>query len=503
MCDALRALYDTPKCDDAMFINTGVGMTQGTEPGRQPYYFDPVMKGALLGTGAAPCPTKDDVGDLGMPLTEAQLNAIRSSWETPITLIQGPPGTGKTHTAVALVKHWVVNKITARGEGKVLVVADSNAAADNIRGLMVKAGIECYRVGRAQETDGGTREVSDDVLRKLEGTRAVRDYRRAVILGDIHKLPYFRQRIDKAAVDEYQVLVATCIGSGHQLLDSVDFESVIIDECTQATEPASLVPLARGAKRCVLLGDHKQLPATVHCNTAKSGGLGISLFERLAMSGTPVHLLDIQRRMHPSIAEFSNHHFYDNRIKHEVSDRPLIPGLRWPNPQIRVALVDTSQLIAGESKVGTSLMNREEARLLLDALYDAVANGTPPGQIGLVVPYNAQKSHVIAALKEDTRFSPEQRAAVQINTVDGFQGHEKELIFFSAVRSNVSGQVGFIADPRRMNVMLTRARRGLVVFCDVNTMTASGGHWRSWVEWIERKGGIITAADWRRGSRGE
>lgn len=250
-------------------------------------------------------------------------------------------------------------------------------------------------------------------------------------------------------------------------------------------------------------GDHKQLPATVHCNTAKSGGLGISLFERLATSGTPVHLLDIQRRMHPSIAEFSNHHFYDNRIKHEVSERPLIPGLRWPNPQIRVALVDTSQLIAGETKVGTSLMNREEARLLLDALYDAVANGTPPGQIGLVVPYNAQKSHVIAALKEDTRFSPEQRAAVQINTVDGFQGHEKELIFFSAVRSNASGQVGFIADPRRMNVMLTRARRGLVVFCDVNTMTASGGHWRSWVEWIERKGGIITAADWRRGSRGE
>ncbi|KAF4670152.1 hypothetical protein FOZ61_001580 [Perkinsus olseni] len=499
MCDALRALYDTPKCDDAMFVNTGVGIAQGTEPGRQPYYFDPAMKDALLGTGAAGSPAMDDVVDLDMPLTDAQLNAIRASWATAITLIQGPPGTGKTHTAVALVKHWVSNKITANGEGKVLVVADSNAAADNIRALMVKAGIECYRVGRAQETEGGTREVADDVLRKLEGTRAVRDYRRALILGDIHKLPYFRQRIDKAAVDEYQVLVATCIGSGHQLLDSVDFESVVIDECTQATEPASLVPLARGAKRCVLLGDHKQLPATVHCNTAKSGGLGISLFERLVSEGAPVHLLDIQRRMHPSIAEFSNSHFYDNRIKHEVSERPLIPGLRWPNPEIRVALVDTSDLGVGETKVGTSLMNREEAQLLLDALYDAVTHGTPPSQIGLVVPYNAQKAHVLTALREDSRFSAEERAAVQVNTVDGFQGHEKELIFFSAVRSNALGQVGFTADPRRMNVMLTRARRGLVVFCDVRTMTATGGHWRRWVEWIQQKDGIISAADWRRG----
>ncbi|KAF4665223.1 hypothetical protein FOL47_004703 [Perkinsus chesapeaki] len=498
MCDALRALYDTPKCDDAMFVNTGVGIAQGTEPGRQPYYFDPAMKAALLGSGAVEPQSLDDgPTDLGMPLTDAQLTAIRGAWNTPVTLIQGPPGTGKTYTAVALVKHWVANKIKANGEGKILVVADSNAAADNIRALMVKAGIECYRVGRAQETDGGTREVGDDVLRKLEGTRAVRDYRRALILGDVHKLPYFRQRIDKAAVEEYQVLVATCIGSGHQLLDSVDFESVVIDECTQATEPASLVPLARGAKRCVLLGDHKQLPAAVHCNAAKSGGLGISLFERLATRGTEVHLLDVQRRMHPSIAEFSNKHFYENKIKHEVSDRPLIPGLHWPNPEIRVALVDTSELSAEETKVGTSLMNREEARLLLDALHSAVSHGTMPHHIGLVVPYNAQKSYVLSALRDDARFTPEQRAAVQINTVDGFQGHEKELIFFSAVRSNEAGQVGFTADPRRMNVMLTRARRGLVVFCDVNTMTASGGHWANWVDWVQQKGGLVSASDWK------
>ncbi|EER06512.1 conserved hypothetical protein, partial [Perkinsus marinus ATCC 50983] len=329
----------------------------------------------------------------------------------------------------------------------------------------------------------------------------VKEYKRAVELDQFRRLPGLRAQMDKIAVNRFPVLVATCIGSGHQMLDGLTFDSVVIDECTQATEPATLVPLARGAKRCVLLGDHKQLSATICSTAASDRGLGKSLFERVLESGGRLHLLDVQRRMHPSIAEFSNINFYEGRLHSEVGERAKIPGLYWPASGVQVCLVNIDALSGGETRVGTSFSNRAEAKAVIDAMVVAVEAGMEPGDIGIVVPYSGQKTQIERMLESDYRLPRESVGRISINTVDAFQGSERELILFSAVRSNRDGDIGFTGDPKRMNVMLTRAKRGLVVFGDVKTLSAdTEGDWARWVHWAKSTGCMVEMAEYLRKS---
>ncbi|KAF4758049.1 hypothetical protein FOZ63_021346, partial [Perkinsus olseni] len=503
MCEALRVLYEVPRCDNSLFcaLKPGVKLKGGAQKER--LRFDESMRDALQRSALPFEPPTEDLPDLGMPLSDNQRNVINGSWNVPLTLIQGPPGTGKTYTAVAIVKHWVRNKIRPlrqkgaiqKNEGRVLVVADSNAAADNIRGHLEKNGVECYRVGRM--VDSQAPDLSESVEHYLRGHPLVKEYKKAVELGQLRRLPGLRVQMDKIAVNRFPVLVATCIGSGHPMLDGLTFDSVVIDECTQATEPATLVPLARGAKRCVLLGDHKQLSATVCSTAALERGFGTSLFERVLESGGRLHMLDVQRRMHPSIAEFSNINFYEGRISDAVGQRPVIPGLYWPASGVQVCLVDTNSVTGGETRVCTTFSNRAEAKAVIDAMVLAVEAGLDPEAIGIVVPYNGQKSQIEKALESDYRLSRESVSKLSINTVDAFQGSEKELILFSAVRSNREGEIGFTADPRRMNVMLTRAKRGLVVFGDVKTLAANPeGDWARWVDWAREKGCMVKMAEY-------
>lgn len=395
-------------------------------------------------------------------LTPSQSQAVQKAMVQRLSLIQGPPGTGKTFVACAIVAAWLQRCMP--GE-RILVVADSNVAVDNLHSRMMQFGIQSVRVGVGKEAN--------------------------TLVGD-----QLWQQVRSA-----QVIVATCIGSGMEVLNSKGdagwFQRVVIDECTQACEPAALVALGRGCEQAVLVGDHAQLPATVLSKLAKRDGLGVSLFERMVSSnGLEPTLLNEQRRMHSSIAEFPNQAFYASQLVNAVEDSALapVPGFRWPNQDSRVCFVDVASHDT-EGKRGFSTFNATEADAIADAVCGFVNAGVEPHEFCVLTPYQAQRAEIARALRD--RGFGHLLGVLSVDTVDGYQGMERDLVLFSATRSNSNRSLGFLADPRRMNVMLTRARRGLVVFGHGDTLRqsqAEGSHWASWLDWVEGRGAAVSHA---------
>jgi len=396
-------------------------------------------------------------------LTQSQKVAVVKALDQRLSIIQGPPGTGKTHVACAVIAAWV-DRHAPMGE-RVLAVADSNVAADNLHTRLKAFGIESVRAGQGKDSA---------------------DY---VLFGDA-----LRQ-----AVRQAQVVVATCIGSGMEVLDMKDgagnFQRVVIDECTQACEPAALVALGRMCEQAVLIGDHKQLPATVLSKLAQRDGLGISLFERMInINGLEPTVLQEQRRMHSSIAEFPNKTFYNSQLLNAIEDSalPPVPGFNWPNPDCRVCFVDVSASSGFEQKRGFSAYNVFEAEAVANVLSDMLNAGVQPHEVGVLTAYLAQRQEIIRCIQ--AKGLGHLLDIITIDTVDGYQGMERDILLFSATRSNSQRVLGFLADPRRMNVMLTRARRGLVVFGNGDTLRHSDtmdSHWSSWFDWVDSKGAVI------------
>ncbi|XP_033122014.1 probable helicase MAGATAMA 3 [Anneissia japonica] len=253
------------------------------------------------------------------------------------------------------------------------------------------------------------------------------------------------------------------------------FPHVLLDEASQATEPAAMVPLQYGCQRLCLVGDDKQLPPLVKSSNADQ--LEVSIFERLRQT-FPTHLLNIQYRMHPTLAAFPSLKFYENQLLNGVDakDRPLPSG--FPHNKGKPLLfLDTSMIKSREKSAGESKLNREEAneiKILVEQLLKAKdVNET---EIGIISPYTAQ----VRLLKELL-----QKPKIDVHTVDGFQGQEREVIIFSAVRSNDDKLVGFLDNERRFNVLLTRARRGMIVVGNSTTLRSSA-LWREWIDWTER-----------------
>jgi hypothetical protein len=299
-----------------------------------------------------------------------------------------------------------------------------------------------------------------------------------------------------AAVD---VVLCTCVGAGAEgSVGRLQYAAVLIDETAQATEPSCLVPISLGCRHLVLVGDQQQLRPTVVSDVAASRGLQISLFERMLRAGVPAYLLDTQHRMHPSLASFPSDAFYRGRVVSGAgmaAARPQLRGFAWPRPNVHVAFVPSSAPEEGEGGggegYGTSKVNRGEAGTVLGLVRTFLQVGElSASQIGVVTPYAAQ----VRLLRGLLRGLPEGRL-VECLSVDGFQGREKELILFSAVRSG-GRALGFVADARRLNVMLTRARRGLVVVGDPHTLVHSS-HWADWLEWVERTGAACAPNGWR------
>lgn len=416
---------------------------------------------------------------------EAVLLALRAEH---VALIHGPPGTGKTTAVVEFIRQAV-----ARGE-RILACAPSNVAVDNLAERLVRAGLRVVRIGHPARVQESVRDVSlASLVQDAPEQKVLRTVRHEVDAGlrKMHKAKSRQERfsarnevralraemrqieaaVTRGLVDGADVVLATTIGAADPLLAERPFDRVVVDEAAQALEAACWIPLQRG-KRAVLAGDHRQLPPTIHSEAAAKGGLARTLFERLAESAhaaTISRMLTVQYRMHERIMAWSAARMYENRLtpapavrSHLLTDLEGITTTEWTSEAL--CYVDTAGC-GHEETVGDdegSKSNPGEAELVVRIVTALREAGVADTAIAIVTPYNAQVQLLRTRL--DTT------AGLEIGTVDGLQGREKEAIVLSLVRSNETGQVGFLAELRRLNVALTRARRHLTVIGDSATL---------------------------------
>lgn len=527
-------------CTELRTVITGSLATKGSStPESEALLASAGMPPAFLGKrGATTATVKAAVQDIlrrsGQQLNPSQLATIRSALRRRVSLIQGPAGTGKTKTACCLVAAAVRLHQTVSSDANtpaprpVLAVAASNVAADELLEGLRAIGVRAIRVGQTVSVRESLRNATlDAALERCEPVLAARAKLRACQnggskSGSAVSAAFQEVRRAEAAASlrllkTSEVVISSCIGTG-KIADliagdsgespsrsrkgrpaappgSLSFGSVLIDEATQATEPASLVPLLLGAQQVFLVGDSRQLPPTVTDADASRKGLSISLFERLQRIGLTPSLLDTQYRMHPSLAEFSSKRFYNGKLRSGVTDSDRKPpqGLRWPNPEHPIAHVRTTgseEKTAAELGVseGTSYSNQEEVDTIAELVRAALSSGDlEESDIGIITPYSAQALLLRRALDASMGSDSD---AVEVASVDGFQGREKELIFFSSVRSNSERRIGFVADDRRLNVAITRAKRGLVIVGNDATLS-SHDTWRDLFSSLKRKKCIV------------
>ncbi len=395
-------------------------------------------------------------GIVNQHMNPSQQEALMCASKQSLTLIQGPPGTGKTTVGIEIIIEW----LRQDSFNPILVCADSNIAVDILHRELSKAGVNSLRMG-----------VKEEII--FEKGNKFSQYRRLV--------------------KHTNVVCCTCVGSLCEYLGEEKFTRVLIDEATQATELSTIIPLVKNAKQVVLIGDHKQLPPTIISFNAEKEGLSISLFEKLINKGLKPIMLNTQYRMHPSISFFPSQNFYNSLLLNGITDkhRPLILGFPWPNPNIRVSFVN----VAGDEETeGSSYFNPLEINMVLDILIKIFNfNTVNIEDVGIVTPYDSQKKKLRKEVGNMISNYPQlflinsssnKNSICSVDTVDGFQGMDKDLIIFSSVRSNPKGSIGFLKDPRRLNVMLTRAKRGLIVVGNYNCLVADP-NWREWLQWVD------------------
>jgi superfamily I DNA and/or RNA helicase len=426
-------------------------------------------------------------------LNESQRRAIELALSAEdFALIQGPPGTGKTTTVAELVRLAV-----ERGD-KVLACAPSNLAVDNLLEKLLARGLRAVRIGHPARVLPELREHTLDLLvdshpdvrlarklvkdaRKLfhqanRFTRArpepgaKRDMRQ-----EAKQLLYDARQIERAAVkhilDSSDVLCATATGLDPDVLEDRQFGLAVVDEACQSTEPVCWLPVMR-AERIVLAGDHCQLPPTIVSTEAAKAGFGVSLFERLMERfGKAASLrLETQYRMHERIMRFSSREFYDDKllahtsvVEHRLCDLPSVAAS--PLTELPVEFIDTAGASYDEQLEpdGESRMNPQEAALVVKRTQALLEAGVQATEIAVIAPYAAQVRLLRSLLEVP---------GLEVDTIDGFQGREKEAVVISFVRSNTNGEVGFLAETRRTNVALTRARRKLIVIGDSATLAS-------------------------------
>ena len=425
-----------------------------------------------------------------------------------IAIVHGPPGTGKTTTLVEAIYE------TLHKENQVLVCAQSNMAVDWISEKLVDRGIHVLRIGNPTRVNDKMlsftyerrfeahpdypelwnirktiRELSPK-LRKRETREAV--YSRLQHLR--HRATELEIKIEQELFGEARVIASTLVGSANKILEGKRFSTLFIDEAAQALEAACWIAI-RKTDRVILAGDHCQLPPTIKNKEAAQQGLARTLMQKVAQRQPPaVSLLQIQYRMHEDIMHFPSRWFYHNCLQAapEVRFRNI---LEYDSP---IVWCDTQAYDSSEETAGESLshLNRTEALLLLQQLQEYIQKIGETRildeqiDFGLISPYKAQVRYIRQLMRKNPFFKPFARL-ISINTVDGFQGQERDVIFISLVRANEAGNIGFLQDLRRMNVAITRARMKLILLGDVLTLLHHP-FYKALFEYIQEKGVITT-----------
>lgn len=452
-------------------------------------------------------------------LNPSQQRAIQKLLEAKdVALIHGPPGTGKTTTLVQAILE------TAKREHQILVCAPSNTAVDLLTLRCAAEGLHVLRVGNPARVEEElhfhtldetiSRHPDHPSLRKMRKEaealyRQANKYKRTFDQDAYHKrrnllkeardfknyAETLEEYILNQVVDQAQVIACTLTGAANHIIAKRKFYSVFIDEAAQALAPACWIAIAR-ASRVILAGDHHQLPPTVKSAEAEKGGLGKTLFESLIEHAHISTLLDEQYRMHDHIMGFSSRQFYDGKLRAApgIGSRGLGDGFE------ALEFVDTAGCGFDEKKNDRlSTYNTDEASLLLKHLA-LLFNQIETEQkdilnenftVGIISPYKAQVKTLEELMAESPMLSSYAQY-ISINTVDGFQGQERDVIYISLVRSNDKGEVGFLKDYRRMNVALTRARKKLVVVGDSATL-GNNAFYKKFLDYVEEVGGYRTA----------
>ena len=415
-------------------------------------------------------------------------------WAKDVAVVHGPPGTGKTTTLVEAIYE------TLRRENQVLVCAQSNMAVDWISEKLVDRGVNVLRIGNPTRVND--KMLSFTYERRFEDhpdyaqlwaiRKAIRELRAHRKRGDDkyhQKLERLKERateleirINAQLFAEARVIASTLVGSAHRLLERQKFGTLFIDEAAQALEAACWIPM-RKVSRVVLAGDHCQLPPTVKSIAALKGGLGKTLMERIVENKPEVvTLLKMQYRMNEEIMRFSSSWFYGNQVESapEVKYRSILDfdiPMTWIDTS-QFEIPEESNLTFKEQFVGESFgrINKAEAELTLltlETYFNKIGKQRILDErldVGIISPYRAQVQYLRRQIKKKEWAKP-YRQLISVNTVDGFQGQERDIILISLVRANDDGQIGFLRDLRRMNVAITRARMKLIILGDASTMT--------------------------------
>lgn len=406
----------------------------------------------------------------GLPeLNASQINAVKSVLQKPLSLIQGPPGTGKTVTSATIIYHLC--KISG---GPVLVCAPSNVAVDQLCERIHLTGLKTVRVTAKSredvESSVGFLSLHEQVrmndtnveLNKLNQLKADVG---ELSSQDEKKFKQLTRAAEREILNAADVICCTCVGAGDPRLSKMKFRTVLIDESTQSAEPECMIPLVLGCKQVVLVGDHQQLGPVIMNKKAATAGLNQSLFERLVILGCSPIRLQVQYRMHPCLSEFPSNMFYEGSLQNGVTMQERIRrdvDFPWPvadNPMMFWSNIGAEEISAS----GTSYLNRTEASNVEKIVTRFFKAGVQPSSIGIITPYEGQRSYVVSSMQATGSFKKENYKEVEVASVDAFQGREKDFIILSCVRSNDHQGIGFLSDPRRLNVALTRAKYGLVI----------------------------------------
>ncbi len=477
------------------------------------------LKAVLMGKQAPSFRGKEN-GVEGGGLNDSQNEAINEILAArDVAVVHGPPGTGKTTTVVQAVK------LLSREEPSILVTAPSNTAVDLLTERLVKEGLNVVRIGNISRVDEDIVSHSLEVMvtrhpdakniknikkQAAEARRRAGRYKRKFgreeylkrreLYQEANELSDWANRLEDQLIDrildEAQVITCTLVGAAHKVLDRRTYRTVFIDEAAQALEPASWIPILK-ASRVVLAGDPFQLPPTVKSIKAEKEGFNVTLIEKCLKRIERTSMLKVQYRMNEQIMGFSNQQFYGGLL--QADDTVKAHRLEIVDNEPFV-FIDTAGCGFDEKLQPTyrSRYNPDEFQILCEHLYQLVEEyrelelAFP--EIAIISPYREQVMYMKSEVEEDTILN---ELPLIIQTIDGFQGQEKDVVYISLVRSNGKGEVGFLNDYRRMNVALTRARKKLVVVGDSATI-GSSEFYQDFLEYCDKNGSYRTAWDYMR-----